>query len=413
MSKQPGLKVFGFPVDVRPGFLILLGVFALASGGDRIEQGIFFALCVGAFTLIHELGHAFAARATGAEASIALDFLAGYASFEPTRVLKRWEKAGISLAGPGVQIVLGTAILALMHVNPFDIDQVRESHTTIAIWWAGPLLGLINLVPILPLDGGNIVMSGLDRFIPGRSRIVMVWFSIILTISALVYFSLVQRNLLSPIFFIFPLVVQIQMLQHRRTQAQLDTHGSWHRWATAAERDSWNTGKVGSFPPGMVASPWYRAAALARAGRVDEARGMLVTDFESAVAPNWLPPDVASERELEALVALLPRPLPTGNAYSEYVLASVLVRLGEFDEAGRYAAQSYARWTQTMPAVIVAQCAAALGDNELAVRWLRAAYDADTNRPGLAEAIDQRSEFATVRHDPQVVQLRHELLSTT
>jgi Zn-dependent protease len=413
MSKQPGLKVFGFPVDVRPGFLILMGLFVLASGGDRIEQGVFFALCVGVFTLIHELGHAFAARATGAEASIALDFMAGYASFEPTRVLKRWEKAGISLAGPGVQIVLGTAILLIMRVNPFDIEHVRESHVTIAIWWAGPLLGLINLAPILPLDGGNIVMNGLDRFIPGRSRIVMVWFSLGLTVAMLLYFSLVRRNPYSGFFFIFPLVVQIQMLQHRRTQAQLDTHGSWHRWATAAERDAWNTGRVGSFPPGMVASPWYRAAALARAGRVDEARGLLLADFESAVAPNWLPPEVASERELEALVALLPRPLPTGNAYSEYVLASILIRLGEFDEAGRYAAQSYTRWTQTMPAVIVAQCAAALGDNDLAVRWLRAAYDAGTNRPGLAEAIDERSEFATVRHDPQVVQLRHELLSTT
>ncbi len=412
MSKESGLRIFGFPVDVRPGFVILLALFALASG-DRLEHGLWFAGCVGGFTLIHELGHAFAARATGAEASIALDFLAGYASFEPTRVLKRWERAGISLAGPGVQIVLGTLVLLAMGVNPTNIDQVRESPVSIAVWWAGPILGLINLAPILPLDGGHIVMSGLDRFIPGRSRIVMVYFSIALTVGALVYFSVVDRSLLSPIFLVFPLVIQIQMLQHRQTQAALDTHGSWQQWAASAERDSWVNGKPGNYPPGMAPSPWFRAAMLARAGRIDEGRGLLTADFGSIQPANWLPPDAAAERELEALVALLPRPLPIGNQYSEYVLGSVLVRLGEFELAGRYAAECYARSPQTMPAVIVAQCAAALDDNELAVRWLRAAYAAGTNLTGLAEAIDRRTEFATLRSEPDVIRLRHELMSAT
>src|SRR5262249_39703638 len=158
---------FGFPVDVRPGFLVLLTLFALVySGQGEGELGIWLACSVAVFTLIHELGHAFAARATGAKASIALDFLAGYASFEPTRELKRWERAGISLAGPAVQIIAGSLALLAMGVNPLDYDHARESAATLAIWWAGPLIGLVNLVPVLPLDGGHIVMSGLDAIIP-------------------------------------------------------------------------------------------------------------------------------------------------------------------------------------------------------------------------------------------------------
>jgi len=121
----------------------------------------------------------------------------------------------------------------------------------------------------------------------------------------------------------------------------------------------------------------------------------------------------APERELEALAALIPRPLPIGNPYSEYVLASVLVRLGEFEEAGRYAAGSYSRTPSTMSAVIVAQCAAALDDDELAVRWLRAGFEIGTNLAGLADAIDRRVEFAHLRKQPAVVQLRHELASAT
>src|SRR6188768_858337 len=125
MSTTPGLRIFGFPVDVRPGFLVLLMLFAIVySGSGQGELGIWLAVSVAAFTLVHELGHAFAARATGAKASIALDFLAGYASFVPTRRLKRWERAGIAFAGPAVQITVGLALLALMGVDPLSRSAV-------------------------------------------------------------------------------------------------------------------------------------------------------------------------------------------------------------------------------------------------------------------------------------------------
>ncbi|MCU1366627.1 MAG: peptidase family protein, partial [Ilumatobacteraceae bacterium] len=380
----------------------------LYSGQGQGEFGIWLAGSVGVFTLCHELGHAVAARATGAEASIALDFLAGYASFEPTRPLKRWERAGISLAGPATQILLGVGVLAVMRVNPFDSHVIHGTASSLAVWFAGPVLGLINLAPILPLDGGNIVMAGLDLFLPGRSRTVMIYFSIVVTAIALVVVG--RGNYpISPLFLIFPLVVQLQMLQHRKTQQSLDEHGSWQQWANSAERDAWTIGKPGAFPPGMVASPWFRAAEYARNGRYEDARNLLLADFANLQQPNWIPPDAASERELEALVGLLPKPLPTGNQYSEYVLASVLTRLRQFEPAGRYAAESYGRNPGTMPAVIVAQCAAALGDDELAVGWLRAAYSAGTNLAGLADAIDRRVEFAQLRYRPDVVGLRREL----
>ncbi len=413
MTATPGLRIFGFPVDIRPGFVMLLALFAIIySGQGRGELGLWLAGCVGLFTLIHELGHAFAARATGAEASIALDFLAGYASFEPTRPLKRWEHAGISLAGPAVQIILGVTVLALMGVNPLDTDQVYRSAPAIAVWWAGPLLGAINLAPILPLDGGNIVMSGLDVFLPGRSRTVMIYFSIVLTLVGLV---VVARGnyVISPLFLIFPLVVQFQMLQHRRTQSAIDQHGSWQQWATTAEADAWSTGKTNDFPTGMAASPWFRAAQLQRAGRTTDAQVVLIGEFASDQPPNWLPPDAASTTELAVLVALLPRPLPSGNPYSEYVLASVLVRLARFEEAGRYAAASFGRNPGTMPAVVVAQCAAALNDDSLAINWLKAAFDSGTNLAGLAEAIDRRPEFSGLRTRPEVVELRYALASAT
>ena len=75
------------------------------NGGD--EFGLWLAAGIAGFTLLHELGHAVAARRAGAEAEISLDFLAGYASYGRPRPLSRGTQAGISLAGPAIHIIAG------------------------------------------------------------------------------------------------------------------------------------------------------------------------------------------------------------------------------------------------------------------------------------------------------------------
>ena len=96
-------RLLGFPVHVRPGFVMFM-VLIVVLYGDVF--GLWLAGSLAAFTLLHELGHAVAARRTGAEAEISLNFLAGYASYVPTRPLSRAEQIGISFAGPGIQIAV-------------------------------------------------------------------------------------------------------------------------------------------------------------------------------------------------------------------------------------------------------------------------------------------------------------------
>jgi Zn-dependent protease len=406
-STTPGLKIFGFPLDIRPGFLVLLALFAFIYP-DGI--GPWLAGAVGLFTLIHELGHAFAARATGAKAKITLDFLAGYASFTPTRHLKRWERAGIAAAGPAIQIGLGVVVLVAMGVNPLELQSVNDRASTLAIWFAGPIIGLINLLPILPLDGGNIVLTGLEVVIPGRSRLVMVYASIVLTCAGLLYFSR-AHTVVSPYFLLFPLFTQIQMLRELNAEKGLATHGDWQTWAASGESEAWLNGKPGKFPPGVSVSPWFRAATLLRSGKPDQAGLLLANDFANPGQANWLPPKDASERELEQLVATLPQPLPTGNPYSEMVLANVLTRLGEYDRGAHYAAALYSRHPAAIPAATVAQCAAALGQHDLAINWLRtASSSADTT--GLLQMLDKQ-EFFALRDRPEVWALRQSLMAKT
>ena len=400
MPGSPTFHLFRFPIHVRPGFWMFMVLVIVVNGG---ELGLWIAGSAAALTLLHELGHAFAARATGARAEISLDFLAGYASFVPTRPLKRWERAGISVAGPAIQIGVSVAVLLLMGVNPIDRDSFGRSEAALAIWWTGPVMGLFNLAPVLPLDGGHIVQAGLDVVLPGRSRKVMLWFSITVT-SVTGAVLLLTPELQSLGFFVlFPLLVQLQMLfaDAPRTRTR--------SIAAQAEAAAWTTGDLSRMPDGLVPSPWYRADQHLRQGEPEVARAILMADLAESTPPNWWPPDAAPTDRLAAAVALLPRPLPQGRIYSEHALAHVLLRTGHLADAANYAAQSFARQRSTAMAAVVARAASALGDRETALGWLGAAIEADTDLDALVATMDGAPELANLRSDPDFVSLRQRL----
>jgi len=175
--------LLGFRVEIRPGFIIFLGLVVFVYGGSL---GLWVAGTLAGFTLIHELGHALAARATGAHAEISLDFLAGYASYLPSRPLARWERAGIAAAGSFAQGTVATIVMFLLGANPLSRSDVLRNEATLSIWWAGIVLAVVNLIPVIPLDGGAIVSAALEKIAPRRGASFMMWFSIVVTSGGLV-----------------------------------------------------------------------------------------------------------------------------------------------------------------------------------------------------------------------------------
>ena len=372
MDSRPAFRVFGFPVHVRAGFLMFMALVVLVNGPGL---GLWLAAFMAGLTLLHELGHAFAARATGARAEISLDFLAGYASFVPTRPLKRWERAGISFAGPAVQIGISAIGLWGMGLNPLH-PGLDASDAGRALWWAGIVIGLFNLLPILPFDGGNIVLAGLEVFFPHNSRIVMLYLSLAITIGGgLWLLSQPRFGTIAIYAAIFPLMAQLQMLRSHRGSVGGEQPPGLDA-AIAAETAAWRHGDLSQMVAEQIPSPWYRAYQQLHQAGPDVARAVLLEPFRTSGPPRWIPPpDAADERILADLVALLPEPLPIGNPYAEQALTGILLRLGQYERAAHYAADSYRRANSPMAAFAVARAAAALGDRDTALGWLRAAED--------------------------------------
>ena len=275
MAARPNsFRVLGFPVTITPGFLLgMLVIYTI--NGPRF--GLWLVAWLAVLTLCHELGHALAARQFGAQAAISLNFLVGYASLRPTRPLNRTEQAIITAAGPLVEIGLGVAVLLALGSNPLHHAEFASDPLRLAVWWAGPVLGLVNLLPVNPMDGGNLASLALDPLTGRRGRLVVTYWSIAVCAAGL-YFVVTDQRFYGLIFIVVFLgLANVRELQARRGHSSgAATGASAMRVAVNSEREAWDRRRAGLFPPGWGPSPWFRAAMARATGDDDRARDVLV-----------------------------------------------------------------------------------------------------------------------------------------
>lgn len=202
----------GIPVVVRPSFWLVAVLLGFTLG----DTTLLFAWIGVVFVsvLAHELGHALTARRYGAQVSIQLTTLGGLTTWQlPQGAMSPGRRALVAAAGSAVGIVLGLAVLgAYLLVRP--AGELAAFLVNMVVWvnvgW-----GILNWLPIRPLDGGHLLTSFLEIVAPKRGdRIADVVFLVtsILALGAALYlqflfvailagfmtWSEVQRHLSSP-----------------------------------------------------------------------------------------------------------------------------------------------------------------------------------------------------------------------
>lgn len=158
--------VFGVPVAVTPMFWLAAAIIGwpwLSGPNGHPLLLMTWMLCVFLSILVHEFGHAFAARAFGDRPQVLLYHFGGL-TFPGVR-----ETAGrsflITAAGPALQLLL-FGLVAAPAAWAYSNDRWPEPGTpanaaTVSMLEINLLWPLFNLVPVLPLDGGRLVESGL------------------------------------------------------------------------------------------------------------------------------------------------------------------------------------------------------------------------------------------------------------
>ena len=170
-------RLFGIPVAVTPSFWFL----TLFLQMSELARPARFATWVGVvFTgvLLHEFGHAFVIRAFGFAPSIELYGMGGLTAWSTSQgnAPGPWKRLAISLAGPfaGIAFGVGTYVVAVaLGISSAGI-WVRGTHAEYLVYsilWVNAGWGILNLIPVYPLDGGQVMASVFDMFTPGNGRV--------------------------------------------------------------------------------------------------------------------------------------------------------------------------------------------------------------------------------------------------
>ncbi len=158
----------GIDVYLHITFLILLAFIGLSQGiaagsaGAAIGGVLFFAglfVCV----LLHEYGHALAARRYGiATHDITLLPIGGVARLERMPD-KPWQEFVVALAGPAVNVVIAGGLLAGLFLrNSWQLPSelsVTSGGFIERMLVANVFLVVFNLLPAFPMDGGRVLRS--------------------------------------------------------------------------------------------------------------------------------------------------------------------------------------------------------------------------------------------------------------
>lgn len=127
--------------------------FAEPGSSGFALAGVFAVLLYGG-VLVHELAHAWAAKSFGYPVQgITLWLLGGYTVYE-RRHSKPWPELVISIVGPLSTLAVGALCWLLAGMTSGSVATLLG-----ALAWTNGLLGVLNLLPGAPLDGGGVVKS--------------------------------------------------------------------------------------------------------------------------------------------------------------------------------------------------------------------------------------------------------------
>lgn len=159
-------RISGIKIRMHWSFLILPAIvyFSALMGGSGIAAAItsvVFVIAIFACVLLHELGHAFAARGFGVGTKdILLLPIGGVASLEsiPEKPL---QELWIAVAGPLVNVAI--AILLYFGLQFLVVPEFAAAFLS-QLAFVNLLLVAFNMIPAFPMDGGRVLRSVLAMF---------------------------------------------------------------------------------------------------------------------------------------------------------------------------------------------------------------------------------------------------------
>jgi Zn-dependent protease len=188
-------RLLGFPVQVELSFWIIIGLIA-SQRRDPVAVLTWVGVAFVSI-LVHELGHALAGRRLGLSPQIILRGMGGLTMWAAGRQVTPWQSIGVSLAGPFAGFALAL-VLILLGAPPSEAPRVLQYAYRDALW-VNIAWGLLNLLPILPLDGGNVMRDALALF-RGRQDAALAYKVSAIAAAGLAVIAVMNQYLFAGVF---------------------------------------------------------------------------------------------------------------------------------------------------------------------------------------------------------------------
>ncbi|HNN13617.1 MAG TPA: site-2 protease family protein [Anaerolineales bacterium] len=217
-------SIAGIPVRVHPLFWVIALLFA--SGSSSLTSILTWTVAIFVSILVHELGHAFAMRRYGQNSHIILHLAGGltvpesvsWGSGYASIALTANQQIIISLAGPFSGFLLAILVLVVsaalggtivpqfvLGFIPFPLVYLPIgggflNSLFIALLWVNIFWGIVNLMPVFPLDGGHVMRYTLTKRDPWNglrtSLLVSTVVGVLVAVAGLVLLRSVYMALL-------------------------------------------------------------------------------------------------------------------------------------------------------------------------------------------------------------------------
>jgi stage IV sporulation protein FB len=223
------INLFGIRWSVHPLFVIVM--LASVATGSFTELLVLFVL-----VLVHEIGHVLAAKGYGWRIrEVRLLPFGGVAETEEAGNLPAAEEAVVAIAGPLQHLWMGAAAWLLGRLGIWDADWANY------IVQANVLIGLFNLLPVLPLDGGRLLQALCGyRFTYHRTLVwgarISLLFSLLMMVYALIPITGIRSGLIQPDLFAIGLFLFLTNWTYRRNLPYVFLRFLMHRNQASVRR---------------------------------------------------------------------------------------------------------------------------------------------------------------------------------
>lgn len=221
-------RVFDVPVRVHPMFWLVSVLLGPIRGGEAWAV-LAWVFIVFVSILVHELGHVLANRYYGTSSHIVLHSFGGLAISDGYGRRDPRSQLVISLAGPAAGFVFAAVVIVGLKAGGVDvfvkfgfpyvvrwdlygIQSDKTSYLLNQLLYVNIFWGLVNLLPIYPLDGGQATRAGMEIARVRDAVVKSLWLSVG-TAAVMAVYCLRVNNLMATVFFAYLAYNSYQMLQ--------------------------------------------------------------------------------------------------------------------------------------------------------------------------------------------------------